>query len=163
MQGVISGRKEQGQDLRYFFEFTSSPPALSEMASTTVSKSATKKRKQPDAAPDARFAFTAEELADSPPPVDGASLAGPSTTTQDNDEEAEEEEEKEGGGLPAHLLPKSGKRNGTPGLIYFSRLPPGMGPAQIKHLLGAYGEVGRVFLARASAFVFDSSLRCVRE
>lgn len=67
---------------------------------------------------------------------DGTSLAGPST------------------GLPAHLLPSTKKASSTPGLIYISRIPPGMGPAQMKHLLSAYGEIGRVFLARSGRFLF---------
>ncbi|KAM0748289.1 hypothetical protein T439DRAFT_343795 [Meredithblackwellia eburnea MCA 4105] len=36
----------------------------------------------------------------------------------------------------------------TPGLVYLSRLPPGLGPSKVKHLLSAYGEVGRIFLVR---------------
>ncbi|KAL8279605.1 hypothetical protein RQP46_007918 [Phenoliferia psychrophenolica] len=56
--------------------------------------------------------------------------------------------------LPAHLLPASHSGSSrskalTPGIIYLSRLPPGLGPAKVKHLLSAYGEVGRVFLARS--------------
>ncbi|GAA5928832.1 hypothetical protein JCM1841_003584 [Sporobolomyces salmonicolor] len=59
--------------------------------------------------------------------------------------------------LPAHLLPKSlsalkqGKTAKTPGLIYLSRIPPGMGPGKVKHLLSRYGETGRIYLARADA------------
>ncbi|GAA5977725.1 hypothetical protein JCM11641_001389 [Rhodosporidiobolus odoratus] len=54
--------------------------------------------------------------------------------------------------LPAHLLPRSataGKNGKTPGLIYLSRIPPGMGPGKVKHLLSQFGEVGRIYLARA--------------
>ncbi|BGP15325.1 hypothetical protein JCM10213_005174 [Rhodosporidiobolus nylandii] len=57
--------------------------------------------------------------------------------------------------LPAHLLPRSlaakkaGKAAKTPGLVYLSRIPPGMGPGKVKHLLSAFGEVGRIYLARA--------------
>ena len=58
--------------------------------------------------------------------------------------------------LPAHLLPashsgSSRSKSLTPGIIYLSRLPPGLGPAKVKHTLSAYGEVGRVFLARSGA------------
>ncbi|GAA5926013.1 hypothetical protein JCM3775_005175 [Rhodotorula graminis] len=56
--------------------------------------------------------------------------------------------------LPAHLLPRSmsgGKNAKTPGLVYLSRIPPGMGPGKVKHLLSAFGEVGRIYLARADA------------
>lgn len=54
--------------------------------------------------------------------------------------------------LPDHLLPRAlvtGKKAKQPGLIYLSRLPPGMGPAQVRHLMSAYGEIGRIYLELA--------------
>ncbi|GJN89488.1 hypothetical protein Rhopal_002474-T1 [Rhodotorula paludigena] len=55
--------------------------------------------------------------------------------------------------LPAHLLPRNAlaKNAKTPGLVYLSRIPPGMGPGKVKHLLGQFGDVGRIYLARADA------------
>ncbi|KIJ26975.1 hypothetical protein M422DRAFT_191527 [Sphaerobolus stellatus SS14] len=32
------------------------------------------------------------------------------------------------------------------GIVYISRIPPGMRPTKIRHLMSAYGEVGRVYL-----------------
>ncbi|KDR74496.1 hypothetical protein GALMADRAFT_71107 [Galerina marginata CBS 339.88] len=32
------------------------------------------------------------------------------------------------------------------GVIYISRIPPGMRPAKVRHLMNAYGAVGRVYL-----------------
>jgi DNA phosphorothioation-dependent restriction protein DptG len=32
------------------------------------------------------------------------------------------------------------------GVIYISRIPPGMNPNKVRHLLSAYGEIGRVYL-----------------
>lgn len=32
------------------------------------------------------------------------------------------------------------------GIIYISRIPPGMRPPKVRHLMSAYGEVGRVYL-----------------
>jgi ESF2/ABP1 family protein len=32
------------------------------------------------------------------------------------------------------------------GVIYISRIPPGMQPAKVRHLMSAYGQVGRVYL-----------------
>lgn len=32
------------------------------------------------------------------------------------------------------------------GVIYISRIPPGMRPAKVRHLMSAYGPVGRVYL-----------------
>jgi ESF2/ABP1 family protein len=34
------------------------------------------------------------------------------------------------------------------GVIYISRIPPGMQPPKVRHLMGAYGEIGRVYLQR---------------
>ena len=38
------------------------------------------------------------------------------------------------------------KRSTTPGLVYLSNIPPFMKPHKVRHLLGQYGEVGRVYL-----------------
>lgn len=32
------------------------------------------------------------------------------------------------------------------GVIYISRIPPGMRPTKVRHLMGMHGEVGRVYL-----------------
>ncbi|EEB90898.1 hypothetical protein MPER_10834, partial [Moniliophthora perniciosa FA553] len=37
------------------------------------------------------------------------------------------------------------------GVIYISRIPPGMRPAKVRHLMSAYGEVGRVYLQQEDA------------
>jgi len=37
------------------------------------------------------------------------------------------------------------------GVIYISRIPPGMQPAKVRHLLSQYGEVGRVYLQQEDA------------
>jgi ESF2/ABP1 family protein len=34
------------------------------------------------------------------------------------------------------------------GVIYISRIPPGMQPAKVRHLMGQYGEVERVYLQK---------------
>ncbi|CDZ98156.1 pre-rrna-processing protein esf2 [Phaffia rhodozyma] len=49
--------------------------------------------------------------------------------------------------LPASLLPKSHskKKGPSPGIVYISRLPPGMTPQKVKHLMGRWGQVGKVF------------------
>lgn len=115
---------------------------------------------------DSRFTFSVEDLADDednvPPTTleadtdeddhveddedeeEGDALAGPSTTRV---------EENNSNPLPAHLLP-SKKSRGTPGLIYISKLPPGMGPSKAKSLMSQYGEVNRVYLARSRRSLF---------
>ncbi|KAF9526310.1 hypothetical protein CPB83DRAFT_770517 [Crepidotus variabilis] len=37
------------------------------------------------------------------------------------------------------------------GVVYISRIPPGMQPAKVRHLMSAYGEVGRVYLQQEDA------------
>lgn len=32
------------------------------------------------------------------------------------------------------------------GVIYISRIPPGMRPTKVRHLMSKYGEIGRVYL-----------------
>jgi ESF2/ABP1 family protein len=32
------------------------------------------------------------------------------------------------------------------GVIYISRIPPGMRPTKVRHLMSAYGEIGRLYL-----------------
>jgi hypothetical protein len=32
------------------------------------------------------------------------------------------------------------------GVIYISRIPPGMQPAKVRHFMSAYGEIGRIYL-----------------
>lgn len=32
------------------------------------------------------------------------------------------------------------------GVIYISRIPPGMRPTKVRHLMSAYGEIGKVYL-----------------
>lgn len=32
------------------------------------------------------------------------------------------------------------------GVVYISRIPPGMRPAKVRHLMSAFGEIGRVYL-----------------
>lgn len=37
------------------------------------------------------------------------------------------------------------------GVLYISRIPPGMRPTKVRHLMSAYGEVGRVYLQQEGA------------
>lgn len=46
------------------------------------------------------------------------------------------------------------------GVIYISRIPPGMQPAKVRHLLSQYGEVGRVYLQQEGGIVGISPRCC---
>ncbi|WVW83433.1 hypothetical protein I302_105454 [Kwoniella bestiolae CBS 10118] len=39
----------------------------------------------------------------------------------------------------------------TPGIVYISRLPPGMTPQKVRHLMGRWGEIGKVYAQRRDA------------
>lgn len=39
------------------------------------------------------------------------------------------------------------------GVLYISRIPPGMRPTKVRHLMSGYGEVGRVYLQQEGAFI----------
>lgn len=38
------------------------------------------------------------------------------------------------------------------GIIYISRIPPGMRPTKVRHLMSAFGAVGRVYLQQEGMF-----------
>jgi ESF2/ABP1 family protein len=38
------------------------------------------------------------------------------------------------------------------GVVYISRIPPGMRPTKVRHLMSQYGEVGRVYLQAEGAY-----------
>jgi ESF2/ABP1 family protein len=40
------------------------------------------------------------------------------------------------------------------GIIYISRIPPGMQPVKVRHLMSQYGEVGRVYLQKEGMMVY---------
>lgn len=74
----------------------------------------------------------------------------------DKDDDEDKEDTDEDG--PLNLLPKVlqidnvnefNKKVDMTGLIYLSRIPPGMGPSKVKHILSNYGEIGRIYLVAA--------------
>jgi ESF2/ABP1 family protein len=48
--------------------------------------------------------------------------------------------------LSEEALARYRKTQERAGVIYISRIPPGMGPNKVRHLMSAYGEIGRVYL-----------------
>jgi len=42
------------------------------------------------------------------------------------------------------------------GVIYISRIPPGMKPTKVRHLMSQYGETGKVYLQQEGAYVMVS-------
>jgi ESF2/ABP1 family protein len=43
---------------------------------------------------------------------------------------------------------KKKKKTLTTGVVYISRLPPGMTPHKVRHLMARWGDVGRVYAQR---------------
>jgi ESF2/ABP1 family protein len=48
--------------------------------------------------------------------------------------------------LSAEALARYREAQERAGVIYISRIPPGMSPTKVRHLMSAYGEIGRVYL-----------------
>lgn len=43
------------------------------------------------------------------------------------------------------------------GIVYISRIPPGMRPTKVRHLMSQYGEIGRVYLQQEGVSMVSSS------
>jgi ESF2/ABP1 family protein len=48
--------------------------------------------------------------------------------------------------LTAEDLAKYKAAQEKTGVVYISRIPPGMRPTKVRHLMSGYGEIGRVYL-----------------
>lgn len=46
------------------------------------------------------------------------------------------------------------------GVVYISRIPPGMRPTKVRHLMSQYGEVGKVYLQQEGEYVHVLVLIC---
>ncbi|KLT42319.1 hypothetical protein CC85DRAFT_296546 [Cutaneotrichosporon oleaginosum] len=62
-----------------------------------------------------------------------------------------EGEGKEEGRVGKEVSKDKSKKKKTPGIVYISRLPPGMTPHKVRHLMAKWGEVGRVYAQRRDA------------
>jgi hypothetical protein len=47
------------------------------------------------------------------------------------------------------------------GVIYISRIPPGMRPTKVRHLMSAYGDIGRVYLQQEGMLLSPFFSRCL--
>lgn len=54
--------------------------------------------------------------------------------------------------LSAEALARYREAQERTGVIYISRIPPGMSPNKVRHLMSAYGEVGRVYLQQEGMY-----------
>lgn len=70
---------------------------------------------------------------------DGSEEAGPSTLPSMSTST---------GGPVGKKVKKKAKRDIAPGIIYISRLPPGMTPQKVRHLMARWGDIGKVYAQR---------------
>lgn len=96
-----------------------------------------------------------DEVLNGPLPSTSQAVHRDGAEDDKDDEDKEDNEEDDG---PLNLLPKVlqidsvnefNKKVDMTGLIYLSRIPPGMGPSKVKHILSNYGEIGRIYLVAA--------------
>ena len=59
--------------------------------------------------------------------------------------------------LSEEALARYRKAQECAGVIYISRIPPGMSPNKVRHLMSAYGEIGRVYLQQEGMYRMISS------
>ncbi|WVQ70377.1 uncharacterized protein L199_008604 [Kwoniella botswanensis] len=59
-----------------------------------------------------------------------------------------EDDDKHAGAIPKK---KKKSKTLTPGIVYISRLPPGMTPQKVRHLMGRWGDIGKVYAQRRDA------------
>ncbi|WVO17032.1 hypothetical protein L204_104719 [Cryptococcus depauperatus] len=52
---------------------------------------------------------------------------------------------------PSVSRPVKKRKKPTAGIIYISRLPPGMTPQKVRHLMGRWGDIGKVYAQRKDA------------
>lgn len=65
------------------------------------------------------------------------------------DDEAEDEElEAPPRSGSVKKTEKARKGTSSPGIVYISRLPPGMTPQKVRHLMAKWGDVGKVYAQR---------------
>lgn len=107
----------------------------------------------PKAAKEKRVRTTTEEAAE----------AGPSTMTSklpplfaEGDVEDDKKKKRKSGDDTGEKK----KKKRTPGIVYISRIPPGMTPHKVRHLMEHWGEVGRVY-AQPRDGESAKALRCL--
>lgn len=83
------------------------------------------------------------------PPIAGAGDEA-DVHAHSGDEGEEEAEAGPATGLTLKTKSKSKnvKKAKSAGVVYISRLPPGMTPHKVRHLMAKWGEVGRVYAQR---------------
>jgi ESF2/ABP1 family protein len=61
------------------------------------------------------------------------------------------DDEEEANGLSEKALEAYIAAQNRAGVVYISRIPPGMSPDKVRHLMSGYGEIGKVFLQQEGA------------
>lgn len=111
--------------------------------------------KTSEPSPDHRFTFSEDEESNG---NDCASSSKVHSSDEHDDHGISQGMELEGFAGPKIVQPltpealaKFNAAQARTGVIYISRIPPGMRPAKVRHLMSAHGEVGRVYLQQEDA------------
>lgn len=84
---------------------------------------------------------------------DRGSVSGSEEDNNDlGDHDMLDEQSDEENGLSEQALEAYREAQNRAGVIYISRIPPGMSPDKVRHLMSAYGEIGKVFLQQEGTF-----------
>ncbi|WWC61416.1 uncharacterized protein I303_104000 [Kwoniella dejecticola CBS 10117] len=80
-----------------------------------------------------------------------ASSSSSSSKLRPADEDADDQEDEGQKKAMKSQKRKKKSKDVTPGIVYISRLPPGMTPQKVRHLMGRWGEIGKVYAQRRDA------------
>lgn len=84
------------------------------------------------------------------PPIvgagDEADIHGRPKPEREGEEDVDMDDEEEAAPTTGLTLKRKSKsKSKSPGVVYISRLPPGMTPHKVRHLMAKWGDVGRVY------------------
>jgi ESF2/ABP1 family protein len=83
---------------------------------------------------------------ESPSSSEGGNISGEDSQDRDDDRDGVSDSHRIVQPLSAEALAEFNAAQDRAGVVYISRIPPGMRPTKVRHLMSAYGEVGRVYL-----------------
>ena len=62
--------------------------------------------------------------------------------------------------LSAEALAEFEAKQASTGIIYISRIPPAMRPSKVRHLMGGFGAIGRVYLQQEGTLGRSHDIQC---
>jgi hypothetical protein len=122
-------------------------------ASKSAAEGSTRKKRKPEVPEQAASGGHSDddEEAEDGDGFDEGSEGGTDVGTDAGDDPEASSGKKTVAPLSAKELAAFEARERARGLVYISRIPPGMTPAKVRHLLSGFGDVERVYLQDGSA------------